>query len=109
MRVASESIVYRTLLTPPQQELCRTLLGVWSTAVRILLRCHSVIPSLGYPHSVTDEPMMVLDPMDLEARDIVHCTVHEHHWRKQRQHHCHRWGSCQALLALTQHSCHQGQ
>src|SRR5262249_7482289 len=31
--------------------------------------------------------MIVLDTMDLEARDIVHCTVHEHHWRKEGKHH----------------------
>ena len=44
-----------------------------------MLRGRPLIPGLVNTHSITDEQMIVLDTMDLEARGIVHGAVHEHH------------------------------
>ena len=46
-----------------------------------------MIPGLVNTYSITDNPMVVLDAMHLEARRIVHHAVHEHHRRKEGKHH----------------------
>jgi hypothetical protein len=66
---------------------------------RILSCCPPLIPGLGNAHSITDEPMVVLDTMDLEARDIVHRGVHEHHWCTEGKHHSCRGRGGQTFIA----------
>ena len=44
---------------------------------RILPWYHSVIPGLVNLHSITDEPMVVLNAMHLEAGRIVYDELHE--------------------------------
>ena len=66
---------------------------------RILSCCHALITGLGNTHSVTDKQMIVLDTMDLEARDIVHRAVHEHQWLKEGKHHGCRGRGSQTFVA----------
>jgi hypothetical protein len=54
---------------------------------RILSYGHPLIPGLVNTHSITDEQMVVLDAMHLEAGRIVYGELHEHHRRKERKHH----------------------
>jgi hypothetical protein len=53
----------------------------------ILLRCHSLIPSWIDAHSLTDDQMMVLDAMALEARRILHAQLHQHDRGKEGEDH----------------------
>ena len=66
---------------------------------RILSCCHSLIPGLGNTHRVTDKQMIVLDTMDLEARDMVPRAVHEHHRRKEGKHYGSRGRGRQTFVA----------
>ena len=58
-----------------------------------------LIPSLVNTHSITNDPMIVLDAMDLEAGHIVHSAVHERHWRKEGKHYGCRGCGRQAFVA----------
>jgi len=49
----------------------------------ILPRCPSLIPGRINAHSFTDEQMMVLDAMDLEACRIIHSKLHQQHRGKE--------------------------
>ena len=44
-------------------------------------RCYSLIPSRINPHSLTDEQMMILDAMALEACPIIRNKLDQHHRR----------------------------
>ena len=50
-------------------------------------RGHSLIPARINAHGLTDDPMMVLDAMELEAGHMLHGKLHEHHWSKEGKHH----------------------
>jgi hypothetical protein len=52
-----------------------------------ILRGRPLIPGLGNTHSLTDDAMIVLDAMDLEARRSVSGPVHAPHRRQAGQHH----------------------
>src|SRR5215510_15849825 len=65
---------------------------------RILPWYHSVIPGLVNPHRITDEQMVVLNAMHLEAGRIVYGALHEHHRRKERKHHGRRGLSSRAFI-----------
>src|SRR5262249_39913903 len=43
----------------------------------------SLIPGRINAHGLTDEQMMVLDALDLEASRIIHDTLHQHHRGKE--------------------------
>src|SRR5262245_46017614 len=64
-----------------------------------ILRGRPLIPGLVNTHSITDDSMIVLDAMDLEARRIVYDEVHEHHLRKKGKHHGRRGRGRQAFVA----------
>src|SRR5712691_12806705 len=61
----------------------------------MLPRCRSLIPGRINTHSFTDDEMMVLEAMDLEAYRIIHGKLHQHHWGKEGEDHgscgCGRW------------------
>jgi hypothetical protein len=38
-------------------------------------------------HSLTHDPMIVLDAIDLQEGRIVHSEVDKRHWRKEGKHH----------------------
>ena len=48
---------------------------------------------------MTNDAMIVLDAVDLEAGRTVHGEVHEHHWRKEGKHHGCSRRSRQAFVA----------
>ena len=63
-----------------------TFKGIWSTAVNFAPWPSPDTRHGQYPR-ITDDPMILLDTMDLEARGIVHGEVHEHHRRKEGENH----------------------
>jgi hypothetical protein len=64
-----------------------------------LLRHCYLIPAKVNTYGLTDEPMMVLAPMPLEAELLVYGELHEHHWRKQGKHHGRCGGGRRAFVA----------
>ena len=58
-----------------------------------------LIPSLVNTHSITNDPIIVLDAMHLEAGRIVHSEVHKPHWRKEGKHYGGRRCGRQAFVA----------
>jgi hypothetical protein len=65
---------------------------------RILPRGRYLIPARVNTHGRTDDPMMVLKPMRLEARLLIDGALHEHHWRKQGEYHGRRGGGGRAFV-----------
>jgi hypothetical protein len=63
-----------------------------------LPRGRPLIPGLVNTYSLTDDPMILLATMDLEARHIVHGAVHEQHWRKEGEHHGRGGCSCEPFI-----------
>src|SRR5262249_22588455 len=57
------------------------------TRQRILHRCRYLILARVNTHGLTDDPMMVLPPMHLEAELLIDGELHERHRRKERKHH----------------------
>src|SRR5262249_60156640 len=54
---------------------------------RILPRGLPLLPGLVHTYSLADDPMVVLEAMDLAARPIGHPAVHEPHRRQEGQPH----------------------
>ena len=52
-----------------------------------MLRCRSLIPGMVNTHGLTDDPMIILDAMDLPDERIVHGEVDKRHWGKEGKHH----------------------
>src|SRR5919109_4347329 len=73
---------------------CSRGCGTWQ---RILPRCRSLIPARVNTHGLTDDSMMVLNPMHLEAGLLIDGELHEHHWRKQGEYHGRRGGGGRAF------------
>ena len=47
---------------------------------------HSLLPGMSNPSGFTNEPMILLNAMDLEQRRLVHREVDQRHGRKEGQH-----------------------
>jgi hypothetical protein len=71
----------------------------------VVLDLTTIVPATAYHRRSYAErysrykQMIVLDTMDLEARDMVHRAVHEHHWRKEGKHHGSRGRGRQTFVA----------
>ena len=71
--------------------------GVWYAATNF-----APLPlsdtSRGHTHGRTDDSMMVLQPMHLEAALLIDGELHEHHWRNKRKYHGRRGGGGRAFV-----------
>ena len=65
---------------------------------RILPRCRDLIPARVNAHGLTDDSMMVLNPLHLEAGLRIDGELHEHHWRKPGEDHGRRGGGGRAFV-----------
>src|SRR5262245_17402710 len=61
-------------------------------------RC-SLVPGMVNTYGLTNQPMIILEAMDLQEGRIVHGEVDQRHWRKERKHHGRCRRGCRAYIA----------
>src|SRR5215475_932495 len=61
-------------------------------------RC-SLVPGMVNTYGLTNQPMIILEAMDLQEGRIVHGEVDQRHWRKERKHHGRCRRGCRAFIA----------